>query len=228
MKTNSGMSDEKMRKVAMTAGIIYLVTFVSVPTLSLYSPIHQHEYTVTGGDPAIALGVLLEVIVAFGGIGTAIALYPVLKRQNNELAIGLITSRVVEAGTIIAGTATLLTAVTLLQSDADPGIHATGRGLVVMYDKIFLMGQSLMPGVNDILLGVLLYQSRLVPGALSLLGIVGGVMLFAGDIAVWFGLLEQREALASASAIGVALFEFSLGIVLVVKGFNSNHRLRTA
>jgi len=64
-----------------------------------------------------------------------------------------------------------------------------------------------------------------VPRMLSLLGIVGGFMLFAGDLAVWFGLLEQRAPLASLSAIGVALFEFSLGILLVVKGFNKNHSL---
>jgi hypothetical protein len=229
MKTNTitalSLNDESMRKTALTAGIIYLITFVSIPTLTLYGPIHQPGYTVQGGDPAIALGVLLEVIVAFSGIGTAIALYPVLKRQNAGLSMALIAARVVEAGTIIAGTAALLTAVSLLQPGAGAVMQGTGRAFVNLYDRIFLMGQSLMPAVDDLLLGILLYQSRLVPRALSLTGIAGAVMLFAGDVAVWFGLLEQRAILASASAIGVALFEFSLGILLVVKGFNSNHRL---
>lgn len=223
--TNSSFSDDSLRKTALVAGIIYLITFVSIPTLSLYSPIHQAGYTTSGLDSSVALGVLLEVIVAFTGIGTAVVLYPVLKRQNAGLAIALISSRIVEAGTIIAGTAALLTAVTLLQPGADSITLGTGRAFVTLYDRVFLMGQSLMPAINDVLLGVLLYQSRLVPRILSLIGIFGGVLLFAGDIAVWFGVLEQRETLASLSAIGVALFEFSLGVLLVVKGFIQQHRL---
>lgn len=222
---SSTYHDTSMRRTALIAGAIYLLTFVSIPTLSLYGPIHEPGYMSSGADPAVALGVLLEVIVAFAGIGTAIALYPVLKRQNVELSIALITSRVVEAGTIIAGTVALLMAVSLLQPGADVVMQATGRTFVTLYDKTFLMGQSLLPAINDVLLGVLLFQSRLVPRALALLGIVGGFMLFAGDLAVWFGAVGQRDPLAMGSAIGVALFEFSLGILLVVRGFNKNHRL---
>ena len=77
-----------------------------------------------------------------------------------------------------------------------------------------------MPAVCDLLLGYLLYQSRLVPRSLSLIGIFGGPVLLAGYFAVMFGLAGQHAPLAGMSAIPVALFEFSLGVWLVVKGFN--------
>jgi hypothetical protein len=95
----------------------------------------------------------------------------------------------------------------------------TSHALVSLYDRIFLLGQSFMPAVNDLLLGFLLYQSRLVPRVLSLIGIVGGVPLVASYLAVLFGLMGQHAPLAALAALPVALFEFSLGVWLVVKGF---------
>ena len=74
----------------------------------------------------------------------------------------------------------------------------TGHALVALYDRIFLLGQSFMPAVNDLLLGFLLYQSRLVPRVLPLIGIIGAPLLVAGDIAVLFGLIGQRVRLGGA------------------------------
>ncbi len=96
----------------------------------------------------------------------------------------------------------------------------TSHTLVTLYDRIFLLGQSFMPAINDLLLGTLLYQSRLVPRALSRIGIIGGPLLIAGYLAVLFGLIAQRGPVAGLSALPVAAFEFSLGVWLVVKGFN--------
>ena len=95
-----------------------------------------------------------------------------------------------------------------------------GHALVTMYDRMFLIGQSFMPVVDDLLLGFLLYQSRLVPRVLPLIGIVGAALLVASDIAVLFGLIGQRAAPAALAALPVALFEFSLGVWLIAKGFN--------
>ena len=84
---------------------------------------------------------------------------------------------------------------------------------------MFLIGQSFMPAVNDILLGLLLYQSRLVPRGLSLIGLIGGPILVVGDMLVLFGFIGQHDAATGLFALPVAVFEFSLGIYLVVKGF---------
>lgn len=209
-----------LRKTSLTAGLLYLLTFVSIPTLALYSSIHEPNYiTSSGPDTAAIIGGLLEIIVALAGIATAIALYPVLKRQNEGLALGLVASRILEACTMFLGVAFLLSVVSLRQSGAGADSLITGHVLVTLYDRIFLLGQSFLPAVNDLLLGLLLYRSRLVPRSLSLIGIIGAVPLVANYIAVMCGIIGQHSALAGLSALLVALFEFSLGVYLVIKGF---------
>lgn len=209
-----------LRKTALVAGILYLLTFVSIPTLSLYNSIRQSNYIIgPGPDTPVIIGGILEIIVALAGIGTAVVLYPVLKKQNEGVALGLVASRILEAGTMFVGVAFLLSVVTLRHSSAGAGALPTSHALVALYDRIFLLGQSFMPAINDLLLGFLLYQSRLVPRVLSLIGIVGGPVLLIGYFAILFGIIGQHAPLTGLFAIPVALFEFSLGIYLVVKGF---------
>ena len=209
------------RKVSLAAGILYLFTFVSIPTLALYRPVKRANYVIgTGPDTAAIFGGLLEIIVALAGIGTAVVLYRVLKKQNKEVALGLIASRTLEAATIFLGVAFLLSVVTLRKAGAGSDALVISHALVALYDRIFLLGQSFMPAVNDLLLGFLLYQSRLVPRALSRIGLIGAPILVAGYIAVLFDLVGQHDTLAGLSAFPVAIFEFSLGVWLVVKGFD--------
>jgi Domain of unknown function (DUF4386) len=223
-KQTAGMDKKallSLRKIALVAGVLYLLTFVSIPTLVLYGAIHDPNYIIgSGPDTSVLIGAVLEIIVALAGIGTAVVLFPVLKKQNEGLALGFVGSRVLEASTIFAGVAFLLTIVSLRQAGARADALVIGHTLVTMYDRIFLIGQSFMPAVNDLLLGILLYQSRLVPRVLPLIGIFGAALLVAGDIAVLFGLIGQHAPSTALAALPVALFEFSLGIWLIVKGFN--------
>ncbi|MCB0655386.1 MAG: DUF4386 domain-containing protein [Saprospiraceae bacterium] len=213
------------RKTAFWAGLFYVLTFVSIPTLFLYLPLHDPNYLLSAAnDNQVVLGGILEIVVALCGIVTSIILFSVLKHQNESLAIGLIASRIVEAGTMFAGVAFLLGASSLHQQGADASSTPIAQTLVAMYDRIFVLGQGFMPGINDILLGLLLYQSRLVPRGLALLGIVGAFPLFAGYIATMFGIIERTSPLAGASAVMVAIFEFSLGIYLLVKGLKKSKR----
>jgi hypothetical protein len=213
---------DALRKTALVAGLFYLLTFVSIPTLFLYDQVRNNrEYILgPGPDTAVLVGGLLEIIVALAGIGTAVVLFPVLKQQNESAALGLVASRVLEASTMFVGVAFLLSIVTLRQAGAGVDASITSQALVALYDRIFLLGQSFMPAVNDVLLGFLLYRSRLVPRALSLIGIVGAVPLVASYLAVLFGLIGQRDPLAALAALLVALFEFSLGIWLTTRGFS--------
>ena len=208
------------RRTALVAGALYLLTFVSIPTLFLYTAVKSPNYIVgPGPDTPVLVGGVLEVIVALAGIGTAVALYPVLKRQNEGMALGFVGSRVVEAAGILAGVACLLSIVALRQAGAGTGALVIGHTLATMYDRIFLLSQSLMPVVNDLLLGFLLYRSRLVPRVLPLVAFMGAPIQLISDIAVLFGLWGQTSAPAGLAALPVALFEFSLGVYLVVKGF---------
>jgi cytochrome bd-type quinol oxidase subunit 2 len=164
------------RRLSLAAGVLYVLTFVSIPTFALYDPVKGANYVLgPGPDTAAIIGAILEVIVALAGIGTAVVLFPILKNQNESSALGLVAARVLESGTILVGVAFLLSIVTLRQNGARSEALATSHALVALYDRIFLLGQSFMPAVCDLLLGLLLYKSRLVPRSLSLIGIVGAL-----------------------------------------------------
>ena len=216
------------RKTSLAAGVFYLLTFVSIPTLALYGPVKGANYILGAGpDTGAIFGGILEIVVALAGIGTAIALFPVLKRQNEGVALGFVGSRTLEASTIFVGVACLLSVVSLRQAGAGADALVTSHALVAMYDRMFLIGQSFMPAVNALLLGSLLYRSRLVPRVLPLLGFFGATLLVAGDIAVLFGLIGQHAPSTALAAIPIALWEFSLGVWLVVKGFKPSPILFT-
>ena len=211
------------RKIAIAAGVLYLLTFVSIPTLSLYSSIHDPNYVIGAGpDTGVIIGGILEIIVALAGIGTAVVLFPLLKKQNETFALSLVAARILESSTIFVGVAFILSIVTLRQSGAGADALITSHALVALYERIFLLGQSFMPAICDLLLGFLLYKSRLVPQSLALIGIIGAPILILGYIAVLFGIIGRLDPLAAMAAVPVALFEFSLGVWLVAKGFNSS------
>jgi hypothetical protein len=206
------------RKTSLTAGILYLLTFISIPTLSLYHEIHQPNF-VLGSAPStdVVLGGMLELVMALACIGTALAFYPVLKKQNEMLALGFVAARILEATLIFAGVASLLTVLNLRSLGAEAQV--VSRGLVIFYDRLFLISQSFIPAVNGLLLGTLLYQTKLVPRILPIIGIIGAFTLVAGDVAVLYGIIDQHAPIAGLSAVPIALWEFSLGIYLVFKGF---------
>jgi len=208
------------RKTAFAAGALYLLSFVSIPTLFLYVPLHASTYILgAGSDTGVIVGAILEVIVAYAGIVTALARFPGVNRQNEGVALGFAATRTLEGGAILAGVACILSLVTLRQAGAGADSLITGHLLITMYDRIFLLSQSFIPAVNALLIGSLLYQSRLVPRVLPLLGFTGATILVAGDVAVLFGLIGQHAPSTGLLAIPIAVWEFSLGVYLVVKGF---------
>jgi hypothetical protein len=144
----------------------------------------------------------------------------VLKKQNESSALGLVAARILEAGTLFAGVAFILSIVTLRQVGAGADALVASHTLSALYDRIFLVGGSFMPAICDLLLGLMLYKSRLVPRALSLIGIVGAPILVVSFLAVMFGVIGRQAPLAVLAALPVFIFELSLGIWLIVKGFN--------
>jgi hypothetical protein len=210
----------RSRKTSLAAGVLYLITFVSIPTVTLYAPARDPNYIVgPGPDAPVIFGGILELIVALAGIGTAVALYPVVKRQNESFALGFVGTRTLEASTIFGGVVALMTMVTLQQSGAGAQALVTGRALLAMYDW-FHLGQTLMPAANAVLLGSLLYRSRLVPRILPLLGFIGAPLLVANVILIMFGISGPLLTLTTLGVLPIAVWEFSLGVWLVVKGFN--------
>jgi Domain of unknown function (DUF4386) len=214
-----------LRKTALVAGIFYLITFISIPTLALYGPVKNHrDWILTSGThTGVLVGSLLEVIVALAGIGTAVTLYPVVKRQNEGVALGFVTARVLEASMIFVGVISLLSLVTLRQGGAAgtdaAALVTTGASHVAIYNWTMLLGQTLMPCVNALLLGSLMYRSRLVPRIIPIVGLIGAPLLLSAVIARLFLGTGHVSAWSAIATLPVAAWELSLGVWLVVKGF---------
>jgi len=216
-----------MRKTALVAGVFYLITFISIPTLALYGPVKNHRDWIlsSGAHTGVLVGGFLEVIMALACIGTAVTLYPVVKRQNEGAALGFVAARVLEAVMIFTGVVSLLSLVTLRQDlGGAAGANAaalvtTAASHVAIYNWTFLLSQTLMPGINALLLGSLLYRSRLVPRVIPVMGLIGGPLLIVAVFATLLGQHSSVAGLAALPVIPVAAWEFSLGVWLVVKGF---------
>jgi hypothetical protein len=219
---------DRMRKTALVAGALYLVTFVtSIPALGLYEDVlNNPDYILgAGGEAGVMWGAFLEIILGLACIGTAVALFPVVKKQHEGVALGFVTARLLEAAMIFVGILSLLAVLTLRQDTAGAsGAEAaslvnTGRSLVAVHDWTFLLGPTVIAGVNALCLGYLLYRSRLVPRILPVLGLIGAPILFASATATLFGVYDQVSTWALIAALPIAVWEFSLGVWLVVKGF---------
>ena len=151
--------------------------------------------------------------MALAGIGTAVVLYPVAKRQSETAAIGFVTTRVLEAGLIIVGVVSMLTLVTLRHdvagtAGADPAaLVTTGQAHLATYDWAFLLGQSLMPVFNALFLGYVMYRSGLVPRILPILGLVGAPLLLASDLAIFFDVFDRVSPVADVAFLPIAVWE---------------------
>lgn len=214
-----------MRKTAFAAGVLYLMTFLSIPRLALFGPVLDNPNYILGSGSAtgVYVGIMLELIVAFAIVGTGVALYPILKRQNEGVALGFVSARVIETGIIAVGIISLLAVVTLRQ-DAAAGADAaslvtTGQALVSIQNLTFLIGQGLLPGLNGILLGYLFYRSGLVPRILPAMGLIGGPLMISSVIGQIFGINEQVSVWSGIALVPLFLWELSLGLWLVFKGF---------
>src|SRR6478752_553400 len=193
------------RKYSLAAGLFYLLTFVSIPTLALYRGVREPQFVAgPGPDTPVILGALLEMIVALAGIGTAVALYPIVKRQGETRAVGFVASRTLEAATIYVGIVSLMSIVTLRKTGAGTGALAVGQGLAAQYQWTFFFAQSLIPALNAGLLGSLLYQSRLVPRWLPVLGFIGAALLVASWLAILVGLMRAISPAAAVAALPIA------------------------
>lgn len=219
---------DPVRKTALVTGVLFLITFVtSIPALGLYGPVlHNAHYVLgPGADTRIFTGAFLEVLLCISNIGTAAAIFPVIRRQNEGLAMGYVASRIVESTIIAVGIISLLSVVTLRREFAGSGVDAStfvvaGQALVAIHKWTFLLGPGYCAGIeNGLMLGYLMYRSGLVPRPLAVLGLVAGTLAFVAATAELFSLFGQTSAPGAILLIPEFLFELLIGIWLAFKGF---------
>ncbi len=220
-------TERRARTHALAGGLLYLLTFASsFPAAALLrSMLDDPGFVLGRGSSASVLAACaLDLVNALAAIGTAVALYPVIRRWTPTSAIGFVTSRSFEAAVISIGVMSLLGVVTLrseVGAATDPDTLVTvARSMVAVRDWTFLIGPGLMASFNAVLLGTALYRSRLVPRAIPVLGLVGAPMLLLNTAATF---LNGNEAVLPWAVLGVApifLWELSLGLWLTFKGFS--------
>jgi hypothetical protein len=217
----------QLRKTALVAGVFYLITFLSsIPAVFLLDPVlNDPNYVVSAGaDTRVTLGAVLDLVNALACIGTAVALFSVVKRQHEGFALGFVTTRMFEAAIIVIGIVCILAVVTLRQEHASTADTASlvtvAQGLVAVRDWTFALGPGLMPGFNALLLGYLMYQSRLVPRLIPTLGLIGAPLLLLSTLGTVFGVNTPTSLWSGLATIPTFLWELSLGLWMTFQGFD--------
>jgi hypothetical protein len=228
-RTNApkGVPTDSWRKLALAGGVLYLMTFLfSIPAVFLLQPVlTDPNYVVSAGaDAQVLLGTFFDLVTALACIGTAVALYPVIRRQSEAFSIGFVATRIYEAGVIVVGVVSLLAVVSIRQAGGAAGtdsaaLVAVGQGLVAVRDQTFLLGPGVVPGLNALLLGWVLYRSRLVPRIIPALGLVGAPLFLVSATLTILGVNEQVSVLSGIALPAIFLWELSLGLWLTFKGF---------
>lgn len=207
------------RRTALLAGILYLLTVAtSIPALALKEPVLTDPTLLdAGGGLALSAAAALEVVMAAACVGTAVVLYPVLRRVSEGAALGFVAARIVEAGLVMTGVIGMLS-LTALPDDERTG--ALADVLRAVHDGAFLLGPGLIPAVNGLLLGYVLFRARLVPRVLPVLAFIGAPLLIASAGATLFGAVDQVSGVAGAAALPIAAWEIGLGLWLTFRGFS--------
>jgi hypothetical protein len=216
-----------MRKTALAVGVLFILTFItSIGAVFAYGPVLSDTNYITsaGADGRVFLGAFLELMLILTNIGCAVVLFPLLKRQNETLALGYVTARLVECTFILIGLLSVLAIVTMRQraAGADAGsLVLIGKSLLAIHDWTFLLGPGFTDGIGTgLILGWLMYRSGLVSRRMALFGVVGGPLLAASGVAVLMGVIPQGSSLQGIATAPEFIWELFLGLWLTFKGFS--------
>jgi hypothetical protein len=204
--------------------VLFLITFAtSIPALALFQPVLDDPagYVANGGsDNRIFWGAFLELLLIIANIGTAVVVYPILKRQNHILALGYVTARIVESAFILVGILAVLSIVTLSQQDAGGDEGAIAYTLAALKDWTFILGPGFVVGWgNGLILGYLMYGSGLVPRGLAMFGLVGGPLIILSGTLVMFDVADLHGTVQGLATIPEFIWELGLGIYATIWGF---------
>ena len=204
--------------------MLYLITFItSIPALLLYQPVLDDPVGYIAGagqNNQILFGVLLELLLIIANIGTAVVIFPIVRRQNEELALGYVTARIFECTFILVGIVSVLGIVTLQQETAGAAEASVAYTLAAIKDWTFLLGPGWVVGWgNGLILGYLMYSSGLVPRKMAWLGLIGGPLIIVSGTLVMFCVGNPGGTMQGLATIPEALWELFLGVYCTTKGF---------
>ena len=222
-----------LQRTGRIFGWLFIGTFVtSIPARLLF--IHGvgaswTDMRLVAGDTSTAslkLGAVLEFGLIVTQIGTAVVIYPLVRRQSETVSLGYVTARIMESVFAAIGIMGMLSAVSVIDAlGGARGIGAValrtqGNSLVHTYEWAFEWGPGLVAGIgNGVMLGYLMYRSALVPPRMALLGLIGGPLLILNFVLILTGVYKNGEGPSGLLTLPEAAWELSLGIYCAWKGF---------
>jgi hypothetical protein len=214
------------RRIATLTGWLWIVTFVtSIPArFILYAPILKEPNYLTGAGQAarelVAAGAVLELFLIISNIGTAVVPFSIHKRFSEPGAVAYVAARIMESVFIAIGIVSMLSVATVRTAAPSGTTAALGQMLVAVYEWSFRIGPGFVVGVgNGLILGYMMYRSGLVPRRMAVLGLIGGPLIILSGIAGIFNLIQTGGPIQGVMTIPEALWELSIGIYLIVKGY---------
>ncbi len=222
---------EKNRKIAIIVGLLFIIATTS-PILSgiflgsitdVVGGISDPDYlnNAYANENQIIIGVILFLIMAVAVASIAIAIYPILKKQNEILALGYVGARIGEGIFFSVNVVTILTLLTLSKEFVQAGApdasyyQTLGTLLLAAGDWAYLLGFGLFFTLSALVLNFVLYKSKLVPRWLSVWGFVGGALIF-----VYYLIQPLSISLVEILFLPIAVQEMVFAVWLIFKGFN--------
>ena len=219
------------RKTAIIVGILFIISTVTgvLSVVSLQPILDAPDYliSVSSNKNQVIIGALLELICAGAFLGVAVMIFPILKKHNENVALGYVAGRILEAVPFVVGVVSLLSLLTLSQEYVGAGSTAAsnflplGTLLLAMRDWTDLLGARIFCGLAALPFYYLLYQSKLIPRFISVWGLVGTALYLAASALILFS-LSPVSTIAILLTLPFAVNEMVLAVWLIVKGFNSS------
>jgi hypothetical protein len=218
------------RRIAVVAGVLFIVaTLGSVAGAAFLSPIlsaPDYLTRISANENQVLLGALFQFIGGAACPAIAIALYPVLRKHNEGLAIGSVGFRLIEGALYVVVVVCLLLLVTLSQESVKAGAPASSAyevsGVLLMAARDWLgpVAAVLTFGLGALMYYWVLYQSRLVPRWLSAWGLVGITLVMVAGLLVMFRVAAPLSTTQVVLALPIAVQEMVLAVWLIARGFN--------
>lgn len=213
------------QKTAAIVGILFIACTVSTILSSLFlGSIDTPDYldNFAANENRVMIGMLVQCIWALTTVGIPVMLFPILKKDNETLAIGFFSLRLIESVFIFLALVCQLSLLTLSREFVTGVLEAsnflaTCTLLYAARDWALWVGPSFTFALSALVLNYALYRSKFVPRWLSIWGLVGAAVYFPAELLALFGLSQD---LISLFATPFALQEMALAIWLIVKGFN--------
>jgi hypothetical protein len=222
-----------VRRTGRIFGWLFIGTFVtSIPARLLFidgvgaSWTDMRFVAVEASNASLKWGAVLEFGLIVTQIGTAVVIYPLVRRQSETVSLGYVCARIMESVFAAIGLISIITIVSLADALVGAsGPEATalvvhGDTLAQTYDWAFRWGPGLVAGIgNGLMLGYLMYKSELVPRRMALLGLIGGSLLIFSFVMQLIGVYKNGEGPSGLLTLPEAAWELSLGIYCALKGF---------